>query len=278
MSAIRLGALVISAPRFYAALALLVLVAAAELAARRARRRAPDEGAAPVSANWAWNAAGVVVLGARVGFVIENLGYFSSRPLEALAFWQGGFAPWWGVASGAALVAWTFRPLGAVRAALVPAALALAVWLVLPPLLTPAQTSAVTLPQLELERLTGGVVRLEALAAGPLIVNTWATWCLPCRREIPQLARAAAENPNATFLLVNQGENPEAVREFLADYPAVNLDDVLLDGGMEVAERLGGVGLPTTYFFAAGGELVATHVGEISGAALDQMLRRMALD
>lgn len=268
-----------SAPRFYAALALFVLVAVAELAARRARRRALGNGAAPTTANWAWNAAGVVVVGARVGFVIENLGYFATRPLEALAFWQGGFGPWWGVAFGAALVAWTFRRnLGAIRTTLAPVALALAVWLVVPPLLTPAEASAVRPPRLELERLTGGVVDLEALAEGPLILNTWATWCLPCRREIPQLARAAAENPGATFLLVNQGEDPDAIRKFLADYPAVNLDDVLLDGGMEVAEHLGGVGLPTTYFFAAGGEHVATHVGEISGAALEQMVRRLVLD
>ncbi len=281
MDALRIGALVISAPRFYAALGLLVLVVLAEVFAWRARRRAAtqNDAAQPRSANWAWNAAGVVLLGARVGFVLENLGYFSARPLEALAFWQGGFSPWWGIVAGALMVVWSFRGhLGGLRVAAVPAALALAVWLLVPPLLTPARTEAATLPTLRLERLTGGEVDLADLTAGPLVVNTWATWCLPCRREIPQLARAAAENPGVTFLLVNQGEQRETVRAFLEGFPGVALDSVLLDHSMEVASSLGGVGLPTTYFFAKGGKYVSTHVGEISGAGLEQAVHRMALD
>lgn len=81
MSAYQLGPLVLSAPRFYAALGLLVLIVGAELVAWRGRRSGESPNA---SATWAWSAALAVVLGARVGFVIENLRAFLDQPLAIL--------------------------------------------------------------------------------------------------------------------------------------------------------------------------------------------------
>ena len=275
MDALQLGPLVVSAPRLVAGVGLLTLIVAAEVAARRAGARARG-------ANWAWNAAGAVVVGARLGFVAENAPYFFGRPLEALMFWQGGFSPWWGVAAGTVVAAWSlgWRP-RALLAALGPAVLALAAWLAVPALLTPVAEAARRLPDVTLTTLAGDQVSLADLSGGPLVVNSWATWCLPCRREIPQLARAAAENPEVTFLFVNQGEQRAAVEAFLTADPsrrallAAHPGRVLLDRDMAVAARLGGVGLPTTYFFAPGGELLGTHVGEISGAALAGWVRRL---
>ena len=108
MEALRVGAVVIAAPRLYAGVALLTLLVAAELVALRKRRSAT--GAEPAlgpeaSASWAWTAAVAVLVGARLGFVLENLGFFLLEPLTALAFWQGGFSPWWGVAAGLAATA-----------------------------------------------------------------------------------------------------------------------------------------------------------------------------
>lgn len=281
MDALQLGPLVVSTPRLLAAVGLAALLVAAEVAAGRARR-SPGASGAPRTANWAWNAAGGALLGARAGFVLENLAYFAPRPLEAIMFWQGGFSPWWGVAVAAVVAAWSlrWRP-PALLGAAGPAAVGLAVWLAVPALFTPVGASARHLPDITLETLGGAQVRLADAAPGPLVVNTWATWCLPCRREIPQLARAAADNPDVSFLFVNHGEQAAAVVAFLASDPSrealmeLHPDRVLLDPGMAVATAMGGVGLPTTYFFAPGGELVGTHVGEISGAALANWVRRL---
>lgn len=291
MDALRLGPLVVSAPRLHAGLALAVLVGTAELVAwRRGRRRGgvgdgaeasalPEGGA---GAGWAWNAAFATLLGARVAFVIENGGYFAGRPLEALQFWQGGFSAWWGVVVGAGAAAVSLgraRRTGvadAFTAAVLPTVAALGVWLLVPALLNPAQQGPMSLPAVALESLAGGVI--ELLPGRPLVVNEWATWCVPCRRELPQLARAAAENPGVRFLFVNQAEGRATVASFLTAYPDVSLGDVLLDHAGTLAAELRGIGLPTTYFFSATGTLLGTHVGEISGAALERWVHRLQDD
>src|SRR5690606_7643955 len=105
VSAYQIGPLVLSAPRLYAALGRAVLVLAAEVVAWRRNRAAMPSGRdaeppSPASASWAWNAAVAVVLGARMGFVLENLGAFLAQPLAMIQIWQGGFSPWWGVGAG----------------------------------------------------------------------------------------------------------------------------------------------------------------------------------
>ena len=272
MEALRVGAVVIAAPRLYAGVALLTLLVAAELVALRKRRSAT--GAEPAlgpeaSASWAWTAAVAVLVGARLGFVLENLGLFLLEPLTALAFWQGGFSPWWGVAAGVAATAWSFRrSIAGATAALWPAALGLAVWLIVPAVLSPAGASVTTLPTFAIERLEGGTLDFAALKGQPVVINLWATWCPPCRRELPQFARAAASYPDVHFVYANQGQSREVVVEYLAERADLTLTNVVLDKTQAVAQRFGSLGLPTTYFFDAEGNHVVTHVGEVSAAAL----------
>lgn len=289
MDALRIGAFVISAPRLYAAIGLGLLIGLAELAAWRRRRAASaahgdsvhsDEDHSQdqqhLGANWAWNSAGAVFLGARLGFVLQNLSYFGTDPLSALAFWQGGFSPWWGVVAGAIVAVWSFRGRFAQLSVMVaPSLLALATWVLLPMLLSPAGGPAVSVPMLTLDRLEGGSLDLAELSGEPLVVNLWATWCIPCRRELPQLSRAEEEFPEVQFVYANQGEARAAVAAYLAERPDVSLSNVLLDYNHLVGTELGSVGLPTTYFFSASGEHVATHVGEISGAALQKRLQEL---
>ena len=125
------------------------------------------------------------------------------------------------------------------------------------------------LPDLVLTDLaTGQAVRLrEAAARAPVVVNLWATWCGPCRREMPVLAAAQARHPGVVFLLVNQGESPEAVRRYLAA-ERLSLRTVLLDPGSQLGPALGSSGLPTTVFFDRHGRRTDAHLGALNAAAL----------
>ena len=272
MDALRVGFVVISAPRLYAAVALALLVVVAELAAWSARRRGQT-----ADAGWAWNALFAVIVGARLGVVLENFEYYRGAPLQALAFWQGGFSPWWGVAAGALVAAVTLRRSRAALGAMaLPAVVALGAWLVVPPLLSPAGGPPVAFPSVVLERLAGEPFDFASATGQPTVVNVWASWCIPCRREMPQLARAAAENPDVRILYVNQGEGTDKILAFLAEHEDVDHASVLLDRGQRVGAALRSVGLPSTYFFDAAGNHVKTHVGEISGPALTREIRALA--
>lgn len=279
MPAYQLGPLVLSAPRFYALLGVVALVLAAEVVSwrdRRGRRRAGAEGVSEetASAAWAWNAALAVFVGARLGFVIENIGAFLDRPLAIVQFWQGGFSPWWGVAAGALVAMWSVLRRGVrISGVVIPAMLALAVWLVVPALLTPAQLKERSLPSLVLERLEGGDLNLASLSGRPVVINLWATWCPPCRRELPMLAEATGTYPDVRFVFANQGEGRETVQRYLDQRETLVLEGVVLDTSGRLATQFSTVGLPTTLFFDATGAHVLTHAGELSSVMLGNYLK-----
>jgi len=133
-------------------------------------------------------------------------------------------------------------------------------------LFKPSGANAKGLPDVALEALAGGdTVNLAQVEGGrPLVVNLWATWCPPCRRELPMLAAAARSNPGVGFYFVDQGETRETVRAYLDERPDLALDGVLLDGAGELSNRFGAVGLPVTLFFDAKGKHVLTHLGEVT--------------
>lgn len=76
----------------------------------------------------------------------------------------------------------------------------------------PAQEAR--LPDLTLTTLGGTEVRLSDFRGKPLVLNAWATWCPPCRRELPMMVRLAQENPEVRFAFVSQGEGPLVVKNF----------------------------------------------------------------
>lgn len=263
MGALTLGPLVLSLDRAYAGLGFAVLLLGAELLSRRA--------GAPVAA-WGWRAAAVAFVGARLGFVATHASDFAAAPLAALAFWQGGFAPWWGVAAAAALTAAeAWRQPSVRRVAPGLGAAALLAWWLPAGLLAPAPADlGVAIPALALEALDGGAVDLAARGT-PTVVNVWATWCPPCRRELPAFAAVAAAAPDVRVLLVNQGEDPGTVATYLAR-EGLPTRGVLLDRRQQVGMALQAAGLPTTFAFDAEGRLVDVHVGEISAPALRSMV------
>lgn len=130
------------------------------------------------------------------------------------------------------------------------------------------------LPALTLQDLAGEPVALQQFAGRPVVLNLWATWCPPCRREMPVLAAAQQRHPEVHFVFANQGESAQQVRAYLIR-DRLALRHVLLDARGEVARAFGQRGLPTTLFFDARGQLVDMRVGELSQATLSERLARL---
>ncbi|MFZ8814170.1 MAG: prolipoprotein diacylglyceryl transferase family protein [Thermus aquaticus] len=260
MDALQVGPLALPWDRATWTLALLAMVAVAEVLARRVDRRLSP---------WAYNAILVGLLGARVGFVLENASVYARDPLSALYVWQGGFDPLWGILAGGGYTLMTL-PKHLWRYA----ALAGVVALVLLGLFLQRghPVEGGRLPSLTLPTLGGTEVSLDRFQGKPVVLNAWATWCPPCRRELPMMVRVSRENPDVHFVFVSQGEGPEAVRRFLEEQ-GLTAEWVLLDPETRLSQALGIQGLPTTFFFDREGRLVNRHLGELSEALLLGYLR-----
>ena len=114
----------------------------------------------------------------------------------------------------------------------------------------------------------------------PVVLNVWASWCIPCRSEAPLLDRAAAEFADRVrFVGVNVRDSQSGAREFIAEFfPDADIEH-LFDRNGDVPPSLGGSGaVPLTFFYAPGGDLVRLHSGVLDERTLaleiDQILSR----
>lgn len=131
------------------------------------------------------------------------------------------------------------------------------------------------LPQMNVTLLSGESTTLAALADGkPMVVNLWASWCPPCRREMPMLAAAQQHENSVNFVFSNQGENGAAIQRYLSA-SQLELTNVTLDRHSELGRVAGSGMLPVTLFYDANGQLAATHLGELSEASLARNLNRL---
>jgi thiol-disulfide isomerase/thioredoxin len=127
----------------------------------------------------------------------------------------------------------------------------------------PSTRAALKLPDLTLERLAGSDLDLADLEGRPVVLNLWATWCGPCRRELPMMADMAAAHRDVAFVFADQREGRDQVESYLTER-GLDLEVVLLDTEGRLAEHFRSPGLPTTLFFDAQGQLARAHLGEIS--------------
>lgn len=266
MSAIDLGPFVLSIERFAALLGVIVFVALAEILARATKAR--------TLSSWSSTTVFWGFVGARLGHVIAFWPSFAEEPWRILAIWQGGFSVAGaaiGVATVTAWALWRSLPF-------VPAASALwagvIVWQVI--LLDIAPRDPVALPTDPLATIEGESLLLTSLVASdqPIIINLWATWCPPCRRELPMLATVAEQPDDVVFILASQGETAAHVSRYLADND-IRPEHVLIDTNGMLSRHYGTVGLPVTLFIGTDGLLAHTHVGEISREVLLSRIARL---
>lgn len=212
----------------------------------------------------------------RLAFVVQWWPQYAADPWAVIRPGDGGYVLWVAIPAGLAFGAWrAYRRPDLRRPLAWGAGAGLASWAVLAAALALMQRNAVRLPDAELARLEGGTVRLPEFTGRPLVVNLWATWCPPCRREMPVLAEAQAQRPDVAFVFANQGEGAQDIRDYLRTSP-MTLRNVLLDPSSRVSQGTGARGLPTTLFFDAKGRLVDAHMGELTRAGLAQKLQRFS--
>ena len=110
--------------------------------------------------------------------------------------------------------------------------------------------------------MEGKAVDLKHLQGRVLVVNFWATWCEPCRDEMPSLQRLREKLDGKSFdvLAVNYGESREKVSQFLGKEKVAL--PVLLDPEMETAKAWGVGGLPMTFLIDAKGRVRYSVFGE----------------
>jgi len=212
------------------------------------------------------------VLAARLGHVLAHWGSFAAEPLRVFSFLQGGY--YWpaGVAGAIAMnlvilrhprtIAWSLIPLGAGAMA---AAMAIHFLTELPRASLPDEPFATT---------DGRIVVPRALKGRKLVINLWASWCPPCRDELPMMADLAHTDQRAEFLFADQGEDIPAIQSFLQARGIV-LDTVLLDQHGSIARRYQVRGLPTTLFINEDGHVQSINVGELSRENLSAALAEL---
>lgn len=118
-------------------------------------------------------------------------------------------------------------------------------------------------PALAVRDLGGRPLTLPAASGGARIINLWALWCPPCRRELPALDRLAAvlAPRGVEVSTIAVAEDGFAIREYLTQH-GLALRAVVIPGGLPGLEPLRVQALPQTFAVAAGGAVLARWVGE----------------
>ncbi|HIJ22147.1 MAG: TlpA family protein disulfide reductase [Gammaproteobacteria bacterium] len=116
-------------------------------------------------------------------------------------------------------------------------------------------------PDFRLMDINENLYVLSDYQGNPVIVNFWATWCPPCRAEMPAMQRAweQLEKEGVLMLAINVGEDEDAIFPFTAEYPVEF--PLLMDLDSTVIQQWGVRGLPTTFIVDPDGMIVYRAVG-----------------
>ena len=140
----------------------------------------------------------------------------------------------------------------------------------------PPPAAMKTAPDFELKDVEGNLYHLSDAKGTVRLVDFWATWCAPCREEIPMFKDLHAAYGPKGFTLVGiamDDEGLEKVKPFVDD---LKLPYLTLIGNEDVADTFGGVvGLPTKFLVDREGRIVDSWVGEVPRAILEKRIQAL---
>lgn len=126
---------------------------------------------------------------------------------------------------------------------------------------TPIKEKAI---DFKLKDLNGNDVSLNDFKGKNVLLNFWATWCPPCKAEMPDMEKFYQENKNSdlVILAVNLGEDKQTVKSFI-DKNKYNFN-ILLDSDQDVAIKYNIVSIPTSFFIDKESNIVSRKIGAMT--------------
>ncbi|PZO13121.1 MAG: redoxin [Burkholderiales bacterium] len=254
---------------------LLIAVWASSWLATRLARKGADKAPGELAGRTVIHAALLGLLVARLAYLALHIDAYLASPLAAFDLRDGGWYAPAGLVTGLAWLAWRSVRWPLLRRPWIVGSVAgVALWWLASAAIGLMGSQA--MPSVQLTELDGArpVSLTEAARGRPVVVNLWASWCGPCRVEMPMLAAAQQRETAVGFLFVNQGESPATVQTYLRQ-EGLPLREVLLDSGSTLGQAIGSRGVPITLFYDAQGNQVDAHFGILNAAALQSRLRQL---
>lgn len=224
------------------------------------------------------------VVGARLVFALVHFSAYQSTPWTILYFWQPGYMYLGGLLFGGACILWQCRIyqskerksfIAVVATSYLIATIIFLSAIASLELLRPSEVpgNGDLAPDMQFQNIDGDTVKLSDLKGRGIVLNFWATWCPPCRREMPMLdefhQNYSDDGLSVIGLAINEpvAQVRQVVDSMGLSYPIwVDAPDSLpgFDRSQAIFERYGGVGLPMTIFIDRKRIIRNVYVGELS--------------
>src|SRR5450759_3106975 len=130
-------------------------------------------------------------------------------------------------------------------------------------------------PDFSLQDLNGQPLELANYRGKVVLLDFWATWCTPCRGEIPHFVALQNQyrEPGLQVIGISMDDSPKPVREF---YQEFKMNYPVALGTEKLAEAYGGVlGLPVMFLIGRDGQVAAKYVGEVQMPVLEQEIKTL---
>jgi peroxiredoxin len=133
-------------------------------------------------------------------------------------------------------------------------------------------------PDFSLFNLRGEELSLSSFRGQPIVINFWATWCAPCRAEMPAIQTRfdKFKDQGLVVLAVDFDEPADLVADFRDEFGLTF--EILLDPGAEVQKLYRNRTYPTTFFIDPDGVIQVQHFGPMTEGQIDENLAKIGLD